>query len=144
LAADILLAADTARFALPEVTLGIIPGGGGTQRLARAIGKAKAMEMILTGRMMEAGEAERLGIAARVVPADRLREEALALAERIAGLSRPVIASAKRAISAAYDMPLSEGLSFERKSIHALFALQDQKEGMAAFLEKRKPSFTNR
>jgi enoyl-CoA hydratase len=144
LAADILLAADTARFALPEVTLGIIPGGGGTQRLARAIGKAKAMEMILTGRMMEAGEAERLGIAARVVPADRLREEALALAERIAGLSRPVIASAKRAIRAAYDMPLSEGLSFERKSIHALFALQDQKEGMAAFLEKRKPSFTNR
>lgn len=144
LAADILIAADTARFALPEVTIGVIPGGGGTQRLARAIGKSRAMEMILSGRMIDANEAERLGIAARVVPAEKLLEEALSLAEKIASFSRPVIASAKRAVRAAFEMPLSEGLAFERKSIHALFALEDQKEGMAAFLEKRKPVFKNR
>lgn len=144
LAADILIAADTARFALPEVTLGIIPGGGGTQRLAIAVGKAKAMEMILTGRMMDASEAERLGIAARIVPPEKLLDEAIALAERISSLSQPVIASAKRAVRAAFEMPLAEGLVFERKSIHALFALEDQKEGMAAFLEKRKPVFKNR
>jgi enoyl-CoA hydratase len=143
LAVDILIAADTARFALPEVTLGIIPGGGGTQRLAHAIGKSKAMEMILSGRMIDASEAERLGIAARVVPAEKLMEEAIALAEKITNLSRPVIASAKRAVRAAFEMPLTEGLAFERKSIHALFALEDQKEGMAAFLEKRKPVFRN-
>jgi enoyl-CoA hydratase len=141
LATDILIAAETARFALPEVTIGVIPGGGGTQRLAHAIGKSKAMEMILSGRMIDASEAERLGIAARVVPAEKLLEEAIALAEKIASLSQPVIASAKRAVRAAFEMPLSEGLSFERKSIHALFALEDQKEGMAAFLEKRKPIF---
>jgi enoyl-CoA hydratase len=144
LAADILIAADTARFALPEVTLGIIPGGGGTQRLAHAIGKSKAMEMILSGRMIDASEAERLGIAARSVPAEKLMEEALSLAEKIANLSHPVIASAKRAVRAAFEMSLSEGLAFERKSIHALFALEDQKEGMAAFLEKRKPVFRNK
>jgi enoyl-CoA hydratase len=141
LAADILVAADTARFALPEVTIGVIPGGGGTQRLAHAIGKSKAMEMILSGRMIDASEAERLGVAARVVPPEKLMEEAVALAEKIASLSQPVIASAKRAVRAAFEMPLSEGLAFERKSIHALFALEDQKEGMAAFLEKRKPVF---
>jgi enoyl-CoA hydratase len=144
LAADILIAADTARFALPEVTLGIIPGGGGTQRLTHAIGKSKAMEMILSGRMIDANEAERLGIAARIVPPEKLMEEALLLAEKITSLSQPVIASAKRAVRAAFDMPLSEGLALERKSIHALFALEDQKEGMAAFLEKRKPVFKNR
>ncbi len=144
LAADILIAADTARFALPEVTIGVIPGGGGTQRLAQAIGKSKAMEMILSGRMIDASEAERLGLAARVVPAEKLMEEALSLAEKIATLSQPVIASAKRAVRAAFEMPLSEGLAFERKSIHALFALDDQKEGMAAFLEKRKPVFRNK
>jgi enoyl-CoA hydratase len=144
LAADILIAADTARFALPEVTLGIIPGGGGTQRLAHAIGKSKAMEMILSGRMIDASEAERLGIATRIVPPEKLMEEALSLAEKIASLSQPVIASAKRAVRAAFDMPLSEGLALERKSIHALFALEDQKEGMAAFIEKRKPVFKNR
>jgi len=141
LATDILIAAETARFALPEVTIGVIPGGGGTQRLAHAIGKSKAMEMILSGRMIDASEAERLGIAARVVPAEKLMEEAITLAEKIANLSQPVIASAKRAVRAAFEMPLSEGLAFERKSIHALFALEDQKEGMAAFLEKRTPIF---
>jgi enoyl-CoA hydratase len=144
LAADILIAADTARFALPEVTLGVIPGGGGTQRLARAIGKSKAMEMILSGRVIDAGEAQRLGIAARIVPQEKLLDEAMALAEKVAGFSQPVIASAKRAVRAAFEMPLAEGLAFERKSIHALFALEDQKEGMAAFLEKRKPVFKNR
>jgi enoyl-CoA hydratase len=144
LAADFIIAAENARFALPEVTLGIIPGGGGTQRLARSVGKAKAMDMILTGRMMEAGEAERLGIVARVVPGEKLMEEALAAAEKIATLSQPVIASAKRTVNAAFNTPLGEGLAFERKSIHALFALEDQKEGMAAFVEKRKPVFRNR
>ena len=144
LACDTIIAAENAKFALPEVTLGIIPGGGGTQRLAHAVGKAKAMEMILTGRMMDVAEAERLGIVACVVPVEKLMEEALAVAEKIAGLSQPVIASAKRAVNAAFNMPLGEGLAFERKSIHALFALEDQKEGMTAFVEKRKPVFRNR
>ena len=144
LACDFIIAAENAKFALPEVTLGIIPGGGGTQRMARAIGKAKTMEMILTGRMMDAAEAERLGLVARVVPLERLMEEALATAEKIATLSQPVIASAKRAVNATFETPLAEGLAFERKSIHALFALDDQKEGMAAFVEKRKPVFRNR
>jgi enoyl-CoA hydratase len=144
LACDFIIAAEGAKFALPEVTLGIIPGGGGTQRLARAAGKAKAMEMILTGRMMDVGEAERLGIVARVVAPEKLLDEALATAEKIATLSQPVIASAKRAVSAAFTLELGEGLAFERKSIHALFNLEDQKEGMSAFLEKRKPAFKNR
>ncbi len=144
LACDTIIAADNAKFALPEVTLGIIPGGGGTQRLAQAAGKAKAMEMILTGRMMDVAEAERLGIVARVVPVEKLMEEALTVAEKIASLSQPVIASAKRAVNRAFDAPLGEGLAFERKSIHALFALHDQKEGMAAFVEKRKPVFKDR
>ena len=144
LACDFIIAAENAKFALPEVTLGIIPGGGGTQRMARAIGKAKAMEMILTGRMMDAAGAERLGLVARVVPLENLMAEALDTAEKIAALSQPVIASAKRAVNAAFETPLADGLAFERKSIHALFALEDQKEGMAAFVEKRKPVFRNR
>ena len=144
LACDFIIAAENAKFALPEVTLGIIPGGGGTQRMARVIGKAKTMEMILTGRMMDVAEAERLGLVARVVPLERLMDESLATAEKIAALSQPVIASAKRAVNAAFETPLADGLAFERKSIHALFALEDQKEGMAAFVEKRKPVFRNR
>lgn len=144
LAADFIIAAENAKFALPEVTLGIIPGGGGTQRLARTVGKAKAMEMILTGRMMDVTEAERLGIVARVVPVEKLMDEALASASKIASLSQPVMASAKRVVNAAFNTPLGEGLAFERKSIHALFNLEDQKEGMAAFLEKRPAVFRNR
>lgn len=144
LACDFIIAADTAKFALPEVTLGIVPGGGGTQRLARLVGKSKAMEMILTGRMMDAAEAERLGIVARVVAADKLMDEVTATAEKMASQSQPVIASAKRVVNAAYEMPLAEGLAFERKSFHATFALEDQKEGMAAFVEKRKPEFKDR
>jgi enoyl-CoA hydratase len=144
LACDTIIAAENARFALPEVTLGIIPGGGGSQRLTRAIGKAKAMDMILTGRMMDVTEAERLGVVARVVPLEKLMEEALATAEKIASLSQPVIASAKRAINAAQITALGDGLAFERKSFHATFNLEDQKEGMAAFLEKRPAQFKNR
>lgn len=144
LACDTIIAAENAKFALPEVTLGIIPGGGGTQRLTRAIGKAKAMEMILTGRMMDVVEAERLGIVARIVPVEKLMDEAIAMAEKIAALSQPVIASAKRAVNAADDMLMSEGMALERKSIHALFNLEDQKEGMSAFLEKRPAQFKNR
>jgi enoyl-CoA hydratase len=144
MASDFIIAADTAKFSLPEVTLGIIPGGGGTQRLTRAVGKAKAMEMILTGRMMDAAEAERCGIVARVVPADRLMEETLATAEKIAALSQPVIAAAKEAIRQAQEKPLTEGLRHERALFHAMFALEDQKEGMTAFVEKRKPVFKDR
>jgi enoyl-CoA hydratase len=144
MASDFIIAADTAKFSLPEVTLGIIPGGGGTQRLTRAIGKAKAMEMILTGRMMDAAEAERCGIVARVVPADKLMEETLATAEKIAALSQPVIAAAKEAIRQAQEKPLTEGLRHERALFHAMFALEDQKEGMTAFVEKRKPVFKDR
>ena len=144
LACDTIIAAENAKFALPEVTLGIIPGGGGTQRLTRAIGKAKAMEMILTGRMMDVVEAERLGIVARIVPVEKLMDEAIAMAEKIAALSQPVIASAKRAVNAADDMLMSEGMALERKSIHALFNLEDQKEGMSACLEKRPAQFKNR
>jgi len=144
LACDTIIAAENAKFGLPEVTIGIIPGGGGTQRLARYAGKAKAMEMILTGRMMDAGEAERLGLVARVVPVEKLFEDALALAEKIAALSHPVIAAAKRAVNAAFEEPMSAGLALERNAIYQLFDLDDQKEGMAAFLEKRPPQFRNR
>jgi enoyl-CoA hydratase len=144
MASDFIIAADTAKFALPEVTLGIIPGGGGTQRLTRAVGKAKAMEMILTGRMMDAAEAERCGIVARVVPADKLMEETIATAEKIGALSQPVIAAAKEAIRQAQEKPLTEGLRHERALFHAMFALEDQKEGMTAFVEKRKPVFKDR
>jgi enoyl-CoA hydratase len=141
---DVILAADTARFGQPEIKLGIIPGIGGTQRLVRAIGKAKAMEMILTGRMMDAAEAERAGLVARVVPADSLLDEAVALAETIAAMPRPAVVAAKDAIGRAFEASLAEGLRYEKARFYALFATQDQKEGMAAFVAKRPPAFRHR
>ena len=138
---DILVAADTARFGQPEIKLGVIPGAGGTQRLPRAIGKAKAMDLILTGRMMDAQEAERAGLVSRVVAADRLVEEALWIATQIAEFSLPSVMMAKEAVNRAYESPLAEGILFERRLFHALFGTEDQKEGMAAFVEKRKPKF---
>ena len=141
---DIIIAADTARFGQPEITLGTIPGIGGTQRLTRAVGKAKAMDLCLTGRMMDAAEAERSGLVSRVVPADKLMEEALAAAEKIAAMSGPAVEMAKSAINRAFETPLSEGLSVERNLFHATFALEDRSEGMAAFIEKRKPANKNR
>ena len=144
LACDILIAAENAKFSQPETTIGVIPGGGGTQRLVRAVGKAKAMDMILTGRMIDAVEAERIGIVSRIVPVDQLMAEALAVATKIAGLSRPVVKAAKQAVLAASELPISEGLKLERKLIHSMFDLHDQKEGMAAFIEKRPPKFENR
>lgn len=141
---DILIAADTAKFGQPEIKLGIIPGAGGTQRLPRALGKAKAMDLILTGRTMDAAEAERAGLVSRVVPADRLLDEALAVASQIAEFSLPSVMLAKEAINRAYESPLAEGMLFERRLFHSLFATEDQKEGMAAFVEKRKPKFRQR
>ena len=141
---DIIIAADTAKFGQPEITLGTIPGIGGTQRLTRAIGKAKAMDLCLTGRMMDAAEAERSGLVARVVPADKLMEETLAAAQKIAGMSHPTAVMAKEAINRAFETPLSEGLNVERNLFHATFALEDRAEGMAAFIEKRKPANKNR
>ena len=141
LALDIVLAADSAKFGQPEITLGIIPGLGGSQRLVRAVGKAKAMELCLSGRMMDAAEALAAGLVARVVPADALMEEALKLADKIAAQSTPVAAMVKDAINRAFESPLAEGLAYERRAFHALFATHDQKEGMAAFGEKRKPQF---
>ena len=141
---DMMIAADTARFGQPEIKLGIVPGAGGTQRLPRAIGKAKAMDMVLTGRMMDAAEAERSGLVSRVVPADKLQEEAMAMARTIASFSLPVVMKVKEAINRAYESSLAEGLLFERREFHATFALDDQKEGMRAFVEKRKPQFRNR
>jgi enoyl-CoA hydratase len=141
---DFILAADTAKFGQPEITLGIMPGAGGSQRLTRAVGKAKAMEMILTGRPMDATEAERAGLVSRVVPAAELLDEALKVAERIAGMSRPAALAAKEAVNRAFESTLAEGVRFERRLFHALFATEDQKEGMAAFAEKRQPSFKNR
>ncbi|HUL92572.1 MAG TPA: enoyl-CoA hydratase [Burkholderiales bacterium] len=138
---DIIVAAEGARFGQPEIKLGIIPGAGGTQRLPRAVGKAKAMDLVLTGRMMEAPEAERAGLVSRVVAADKLLEEALAIAAQIAEYSLPSVMMAKEAVNRAYEVPLSEGMLFERRLFHALFATEDQKEGMAAFIEKRKPKF---
>ena len=133
-----------ARFGFPEVTLGLLPGAGGTQRLPRAVGKSKAMELCLTGRMMDAVEAERAGLVARVVPADKLLEDALATAETIAGYSLPVVMMVKESVNRAFESSLNEGLLFERRAFHASFALEDQKEGMAAFLEKRQPQFRDR
>jgi len=144
LACDTIIASDTAKFGLPESGLGIIPGGGGTQRLVRAIGKAKAFDVMITGRMLSAEEALAAGLVARVVPQANLMAEALGLAEKIANLSLPVAKSLKQAIKAADELPLSQGLKKERELIHSLFALDDQKEGMAAFLEKRRPDFKNR
>jgi enoyl-CoA hydratase len=141
---DVILAADSAKFGQPEINLGTIPGAGGTQRLARAIGKAKTMEMVLTGRMMDAAEAERSGLVARVVPAADLLEEAIRLGEVIAAKSQPVVQMAKDAVNAAYETPLAEGLRVERRLFYATFATEDRREGMAAFTEKRSPNFTNR
>jgi enoyl-CoA hydratase len=141
---DIIVAADTAKFGQPEIKVGIIPGAGGTQRLPRAVGKAKAMDLVLTGRMMDAAEAERAGLVSRVVPADKLIDEALAAAAQIAELSLPSVMMAKEAVNRAYESPLAEGMLFERRLFHALFATEDQKEGMAAFVEKRKPKFKHR
>jgi len=141
---DILIAADTAKFGQPEIKLGIIPGAGGTQRLPRALGKAKAMDLILTGRTMDAAEAERAGLVSRVVPAGKLLDEAFAVASQIAEFSLPSVMLAKEAINRAYESPLAEGMLFERRLFHSLFATEDQKEGMAAFVEKRKPKFRQR
>jgi len=141
---DFILAADTAMFGQPEITLGVIPGMGGTQRLTRAVGKAKAMELILTGRMMGAEEAERAGLVARVVPAAELLHDAFATATAIAGKSLPAAYAAREAVNVAFESTLAEGVRFERKTFYATFALDDQKEGMAAFLEKREATFTHR
>ena len=140
---DFILAADTAKFGQPEITIGTIPGSGGTQRLTRFVGKSKAMELCLTGRMMDAEEAERAGLVARVVPAADLQAEAMKTARKIAGLSRPVVLMAKEAVNRAYETTLAEGVKFERRLFHATFALDDQKEGMAAFAEKRAPNWKN-
>jgi enoyl-CoA hydratase len=141
---DIVIAADSARFGQPEITLGVMPGMGGTQRLTRAIGKAKAMDLILTGRMMEAAEAESSGLVARVVPAQNLLEEAMKVAEKIAGFSLPAVMMAKESVNRALETSLAEGVRFERRLFHAMFATADQEEGMAAFIEKRTPQFKNR
>jgi enoyl-CoA hydratase len=141
---DFIIAADTAAFAQPEVNLGIPPGAGGTQRLPRAVGKAKAMDLCLTGRRMDAREAEAAGLVSRVVPAARLMEEALAAADKIASYSLPVVMMIKECVNRAYETSLAEGLLFERREFHAAFALEDQKEGMAAFVAKRAASFAHR
>jgi enoyl-CoA hydratase len=141
---DLIVAADTAKFGQPEITIGTMPGMGGTQRLPRAVGKAKAMDWCLTGRMVDAAEAERSGLVARVVAADQLEAEALAVAAKIASFSLPVVLKIKEAINRAYESSLAEGLLFERREFHATFALEDQKEGMRAFVEKRKPAFKHR
>ncbi len=141
---DIVIAADNAKFGQPEIKLGVIPGIGGTQRLTNAVGKAKAMDMILTGRMMDAAEAEWAGLVARVVPAAELMTEAMKVADTIANMSLPAVLAGKEAINRAFETPLAEGVIFERRIFHALFATQDQKEGMKAFVEKRKPVWKNR
>jgi enoyl-CoA hydratase len=141
---DTILAAESAKFGQPEITLAIIPGSGGTQRLTRAVGKAKAMEMILSGRMIDAVEAERCGLVSRVVANDKLLEEALKLADKIAAQSRPAVLAAKEAVNRAFESSLAEGVRFERRLFHALFSTEDQKEVMAAFVEKRKPQFKHR
>jgi enoyl-CoA hydratase len=141
---DLIVAADNAKFGQPEIKLGVIPGIGGTQRLTRAVGKAKAMDLILTGRMMDAAEAERSGLVARVVPAASLMDEAMKVAETIASMSQPSVLAGKEAINRAFETSLAEGVRFERRLFHALFATADQKEGMAAFLAKRPPKFENR
>ena len=141
---DIVIAADTAKFGQPEIKLGIVPGAGGTQRLPRAIGKAKAMDMVLTGRMMDAAEAERSGLVSRVVPADQLMTEALAIAEQLCGLGLPSVMLAKDAVNRSFETGLTDGIAYERRLFHSLFGTEDQQEGMAAFLEKRKPVFKHR
>ncbi len=141
---DIVIAADNARFGQPEIKLGIIPGAGGTQRLPRAIGKAKAMDMVLTGRMMDAAEAERSGLVSRVVPAQQLMDEALAAAEAICTLGMPSLMAAKESINRSFETGLTDGISYERRLFHMLFGTEDQREGMDAFLAKRKAAFTHR
>ncbi len=141
---DIIVAAEGARFGQPEINLGTMPGAGGTQRLPRFIGKAKAMDLCLTARMMDAVEAERLGLVSRVVPADKLIEEAVAIGQKIAALSAPIAMMVKEAVNRAFETTLAEGVRFERRLFHSTFATEDQKEGMAAFIEKRKPDFRNR
>ncbi len=141
---DFIIAGDNAKFGQPEITLGVMPGMGGSQRLTRFVGKAKAMDMCLTGRMMDAAEAERSGLVSRVVPAAELLDEALKAAEKIAGFSLPAVMMVKEAVNRSYETTLTEGLRFERRVFHSMFALDDQKEGMAAFSEKRKPNFRNR
>ncbi|UJW75821.1 enoyl-CoA hydratase [Rhizobium sp. SL42] len=141
---DFIIASKTAKFGQPEITLGIIPGMGGSQRLTRAVGKAKAMDLCLTGRMMDATEAESAGLVARIVEPERLLDEAIEAAARIASFSLPAVMMAKEAVNRAFEQPLGEGLRFERRLFHSLFATEDQKEGMAAFVEKRKPGFRNR
>jgi enoyl-CoA hydratase len=141
---DFIIAADNAKFGQPEITIGTIPGAGGTQRLTRFVGKSKAMEMCLTGRMMDAEEAERSGLVSRVVPLTELMDEALKVASRIGELSRPSVLMAKESVNKAYEMTLSEGVKFERRLFHSTFATEDQKEGMAAFSEKRQPNFKGR
>jgi enoyl-CoA hydratase len=141
---DLIIAADNAKFGQPEIKLGIIPGIGGTQRLTHAVGKAKAMDLILTGRMMDAQEAERSGLVARIVPFASLVEEALKVAETIASMSLPSVLAAKEAVNVAFETSLAEGVRFERRIFHSLFATGDQKEGMTAFIEKRPPKFQNK
>jgi enoyl-CoA hydratase len=141
---DLIIAADNAKFGQPEIKLGVIPGIGGTQRLTHAVGKAKAMDLILTGRMMDAAEAERSGLVARIVPAQNLIEEALKVAATIAGMSLPSVMAAKEAVNCALETSLAEGIRFERRIFHSLFATKDQKEGMHAFVEKRPPQFQNK
>ena len=141
---DIVIAADNARFGQPEINLGTMPGAGGTQRLPRFIGKAKAMDLCLTGRMMDAAEAERLGLVSRIVPPDKLMDEALAVADKVASMSRPIAMMVKEAVNRAFETTLAEGVRFERRLFHSTFATEDQKDGMAAFIAKRKPGFKNR
>jgi enoyl-CoA hydratase len=141
---DFILAAETARFGQPEITIGILPGAGATQRLPRFVGKSKAMDMVLTGRMIDAEEAERMGLVARVIPAEKLIEEAVATAQHIASLSRPAVYMAKECVNRAYETAMSEGIRFERRMFHASFATEGQKEGMSAFLEKRPAHYSNR
>lgn len=141
---DIIFAADTAKFGQPEIKLGVMPGAGGTQRLPRAVSKAKAMDMCLTARFMDAVEAERAGLVSRVLPADKLLDEAIAAATTIAEFSLPAVMMVKESVNRAYETTLAEGVHFERRLFHSLFATEDQKEGMAAFVEKRKPVFKHR
>ncbi|KOR08995.1 enoyl-CoA hydratase-related protein, partial [Burkholderia cenocepacia] len=141
---DIIFAADTAKFGQPEIKLGVMPGAGGTQRLPRAVSKAKAMDMCLTARFMDAAEAERAGLVSRVLPADKVLEEAIAAATTIAEFSLPAVMMVKESVNRAYETTLAEGVYFERRLFHSLFATEDQKEGMAAFVEKRKPVFKHR
>jgi enoyl-CoA hydratase len=141
---DIIIAADNAKFGQPEIKLGVMPGSGGTQRLTRVVGKAKAMDLVLTGRMMDAVEAERSGLVARVVPLADLMVEAMKTAETIASLSLPIVMMAKESVNRAFETSLSEGIRFERRVFHAMFATHDQKEGMAAFVAKRPPAFEDK